>query len=351
MRLMRVIADPTLHPRRQVAVEVALRALRVAAVAVLILWILPAVAEARRLTTSRSAAWGPCWNDRRRPFAMDDRRPGHRTWAVRRPSGTLVAGAAGVPPSRATMAPMRPATTRPVATFALAAAVVAPVAAACGSPGLDAHGRRGRDHRSASPAVPSAGAPSLTPVPGGASDAPEPVPTRIGTTQTDWGEILDDLPSTFPAYPNAEPAEVPDTVSAARLGARPTPTPSPRGTATRSPRAATRWSCPTPAEDGSQVLDAQADLPECRIQMTFRPEDGYDDHHPGRLRLRERHRLTTPRGERRMAAEAGRHPGRGPAGPGPGRAGRAPRARRPARLRLRRRLRRRICCRFRQHFA
>jgi len=28
------------------------------------------------------------------------------------------------------------------------------------------------------------------------------------------------------------------------------------------------------AEDGSQVLDAQADLPECRIQMTFRPEDG-----------------------------------------------------------------------------
>jgi len=29
-----------------------------------------------------------------------------------------------------------------------------------------------------------------------------------------------------------------------------------------------------PLEDGSQVLDAQADLPECRIQMTFRPEDG-----------------------------------------------------------------------------
>ena len=43
---MRVIADQTLHPRRQVAVEVTLRALLVAAVAGLILWILPAVAEA-----------------------------------------------------------------------------------------------------------------------------------------------------------------------------------------------------------------------------------------------------------------------------------------------------------------
>ena len=43
---MRVIADPTLHPHRQVAVEVTLRALLVVAVAALILWILPAAAEA-----------------------------------------------------------------------------------------------------------------------------------------------------------------------------------------------------------------------------------------------------------------------------------------------------------------
>jgi hypothetical protein len=121
--------------------------------------------------------------------------------------------------------------------------------------------------------VPSAGAPSLTPVPGGASTLPEPVPTRIGTTQTDWGEILDDLPSTFPAYPDADPAEVPDTVSAARL-------------APADAAAVAAWyrdaftergyavELSDPAEDGSQVLDAQADLPECRVQMTFRPEDG-----------------------------------------------------------------------------
>ena len=43
---MRVIADPTLHPRRHLAVEVAGRAVLVAAVVVLILWILPVIAEA-----------------------------------------------------------------------------------------------------------------------------------------------------------------------------------------------------------------------------------------------------------------------------------------------------------------
>jgi hypothetical protein len=44
-RLLGVIADPTLHPRRFVAVEVALRAAEIAAVAVLVLWILPVIAD------------------------------------------------------------------------------------------------------------------------------------------------------------------------------------------------------------------------------------------------------------------------------------------------------------------
>ena len=43
-RLMRVIADPTLHPRRFVALEVVLRAVEIVAVAVLVLWILPVIA-------------------------------------------------------------------------------------------------------------------------------------------------------------------------------------------------------------------------------------------------------------------------------------------------------------------
>jgi hypothetical protein len=124
-----------------------------------------------------------------------------------------------------------------------------------------------------STAAPSSAAPSLTPVPGGASTLPEPVPTRIGTTQTEWGEILDNLPASFPAYPNAEPAEVPEAVTAALL-------------APADAAAVAAWyrdaftasgyavELSDPAEDGSQVLDVQADLPECRIQMTLRPEDG-----------------------------------------------------------------------------
>ena len=45
MRLMRVITDPTLHPRRFVAFEVVLRAVEIAAAAVLVLWVLPVIAE------------------------------------------------------------------------------------------------------------------------------------------------------------------------------------------------------------------------------------------------------------------------------------------------------------------
>lgn len=41
---MPVIADPTLHPRRFVALEFVLRAVEIAAVAVLVLWVLPVIA-------------------------------------------------------------------------------------------------------------------------------------------------------------------------------------------------------------------------------------------------------------------------------------------------------------------
>jgi hypothetical protein len=43
---MRVIADPTLHNRRLVALELILRGVEVALVAALLFWILPAIADA-----------------------------------------------------------------------------------------------------------------------------------------------------------------------------------------------------------------------------------------------------------------------------------------------------------------
>ena len=42
---MRVLTDPTLHRRRFVALEVVLRAVEIAAIAVLVLWILPVIAD------------------------------------------------------------------------------------------------------------------------------------------------------------------------------------------------------------------------------------------------------------------------------------------------------------------
>jgi hypothetical protein len=42
---MRVLTDPTLHPRRFVALEVVLRAVEIVAIAVLVLWILPVIAD------------------------------------------------------------------------------------------------------------------------------------------------------------------------------------------------------------------------------------------------------------------------------------------------------------------
>jgi hypothetical protein len=170
------------------------------------------------------------------------------------------------------MVPMQ-LTRRPrPSVIAIAIAVAAVLSlAGCGSTATPAPSTAGSTP-AASASTPST-APALTPVPGGASGVPGPVPTRIGTTQTDWGEILDNLPTTFPAYPNVEPAEIPEVATAALS------VPDDAAVVAAWYRDAFTASgyaveLSDPAEDGSQVLNAQADLPECRVQMTFRPEGG-----------------------------------------------------------------------------
>jgi hypothetical protein len=125
-----------------------------------------------------------------------------------------------------------------------------------------------------SPAPATTAAPELTPVPGGQSNGPGPVGTLIPTTQTDWGEILDDLPASFPVHPDADVAEVPGEVVSGSfevpadvdaLVAWYTDAFTARGYAIDTGSA---------LEDGSRVMDVAADLPECRIQVTFRPMDG-----------------------------------------------------------------------------
>lgn len=170
---------------------------------------------------------------------------------------------------------MRAVTTRPVATLALAAVVAGALAAGCGSASASPDPTAvAVSSPSASPEPSTAPAPSLTPVPGGQSNGPGPVGTLIPTTQTDWGEILDDLPESFPIHPEAGVAEVPGEVVSGSfevpadvdaLVAWYTDAFTERGYAIDTG---------TALEDGSRVMDVAADLPECRIQITFRPADG-----------------------------------------------------------------------------
>ncbi|MEW6226148.1 MAG: hypothetical protein AB1627_16100 [Chloroflexota bacterium] len=123
----------------------------------------------------------------------------------------------------------------------------------------------------ASPEAPMT-APEPTEVPGGASVTPDPLPDDTSTTETEWGTILDAVPATFPVLPGAEPVESPDEpVSGAWIS----------GTSVDEAAAWYRGELEAlglstlglsdPLEDGSRVLDTVADIPECRIQTTFRP--------------------------------------------------------------------------------
>jgi hypothetical protein len=111
-----------------------------------------------------------------------------------------------------------------------------------------------------------------TPVPGGVSQAPDPLPDDVTTTDTEWGTILDAVPSTFPVYPGAEPAEqLDEPFSAAWIAAS-------------DVEQVAGWyrdalpdggfgvvELSDALEDGGRILDAWGDIPECRAQLAFRP--------------------------------------------------------------------------------
>ncbi len=163
---------------------------------------------------------------------------------------------------------------RPVVLLALTAALVLAAcdSSATGSPAAQTAGA-GSEAPLATPVPAASGVvePSLTPVPGGQSGDPGEVPTRIGMAQTEWGEILVALPAAFPLHPDAELLDLPEVTTASF-------------SVPVDVEAATAWyvealgglgyrlEVSSPLENGAQVLDAAADLPECRIQMTFRPE-------------------------------------------------------------------------------
>ena len=125
----------------------------------------------------------------------------------------------------------------------------------------------------ASPTPIAIDAPSPTAVPGGQTVNPEPPATqRPTTTRTDWGVILDAVPDDFPRYPGAEDTEYPDgPVSAALIADAGVDEVATWYRDSLEALGYATLDLSQPAEDGSRVLDSQADLPECRIQTTFRP--------------------------------------------------------------------------------
>ena len=121
------------------------------------------------------------------------------------------------------------------------------------------------------PGTPTA-MPEPTEVPGGASVTPDPLPDDTTTTETEWGTILDAVPATFPVLPGAQPAESPDEpVSAAWISDTSIDEAATWYRDALEAQGLSTMGLSDPLEDGSRVLDTVADIPECRIQTTFRP--------------------------------------------------------------------------------
>ncbi len=181
--------------------------------------------------------------------------------------------------SRSSAPVSTPRRTAPVhgSILVLAAALVL-TTAACGYDGVSPDTTTSGSVPVASPGpglTDTSEAPAPTVVPGGVSVSPGTPVTRIPTTQTDWGAILDALPDGFPVYPTAEVAEPPsEPVSAAF--STPDPVDQVAGWYRNALEAAgfSTVDLSEPLEDGSRVLDSQSDVPECRIQVTFHPQGG-----------------------------------------------------------------------------
>ncbi|HET7830000.1 MAG TPA: hypothetical protein VFL03_10590 [Candidatus Limnocylindrales bacterium] len=175
---------------------------------------------------------------------------------------------------------MTTVTVRPAARFALAAAIVASVAG-CGGTSASASAAPSiaavsspTPASAATSVAPLTPAPSPTAVPGGQSNPPGPGTSRMPTTQTEWGEIVDGLPDWFPFYPDAGVAEVPDEVVSGSFEV-PVDVESLVGWYTeRLTERGYAVDTGDPLEDGSRVMDVSSDIPECRFQLTARPADG-----------------------------------------------------------------------------
>ena len=117
-----------------------------------------------------------------------------------------------------------------------------------------------------------------------ATDPPEPTRHPVGgTTDTDWGAILDVVPDGFPVYPRRGPPRA----STSRRAAGGWPTAGVDEVATWYRDALeelgfTVGISPSPLEDGSRVLDMQSDLPGVPPPADLPSGGRIDDDHGAR---------------------------------------------------------------------
>jgi hypothetical protein len=105
------------------------------------------------------------------------------------------------------------------------------------------------------------------------TEAPaKPTPT-VGTSKTKWGRILNAVPAGFPVFPAATVADPPrgGAVSGAWTSSAPV---DEVAAWYRDALIGANWAKVDDGgalEDGTHVVDAQGDLPECRAQVTVKP--------------------------------------------------------------------------------
>ncbi len=97
----------------------------------------------------------------------------------------------------------------------------------------------------------------------------------VGRTQTSWGEIWDALPSGFPAYPGARPAETGDGPASATFSTADGVEAVLAWMRTALEGAGYSTTTTTgPLEDGSRTIKSTASSVGCRVQTTVRPLGG-----------------------------------------------------------------------------
>lgn len=166
----------------------------------------------------------------------------------------------------------------------LPALVIAVAVAACGSPttpttpatsAAAATSATSSTETRPTPVLTEGPPPTVVPVPSSGPATDPPQPPGGGTATTEWGAILDVVPDGFPVMSGAKPAEGLDEPASGWWLAE------------ANVDDVASWyqmalgelgfiigDLSSPLEDGSRVLDVSSDLPECRIQLAFRPADG-----------------------------------------------------------------------------